>query len=556
MEGEQKKCRNCGASFSIDASDKSFYEKMGVPVPALCPVCRFRRRAVFRNERTLYKQFCKLCGKSVITMYHPKSPHIVYCNECWWSDKWDARTYAQDYDSATSFFGQLHALALKVPKVATYSTASMGQNINSEYTNFAGSNKDCYLCFNSGPRNENCAYSRGLMQCRDTLDTYFSEDSERIYEGVNVQKSTGVAWGQNALESLDSWFLLNCASVQNCFGCVNLRHKSFYFLNEPLEKETWKKRVAEITGSYSRIEQFKKVFEEHAKQFPRRENNNLKSVGCTGDYIFESKNCRDSFEVGKGEDLRYVFSVKTPKDSYDLIGHGRSSELLLEGVGVGVSQRVKVGWFVENSHDVGYCLAVRGSEDCFGCVGVKNGKYCILNKQYSEEVYTRLTSSIVEELKTAGEYGLFFPPSMGFFAYNETVGQDNLPLTKEEALAQGFRWEDDIPATKGHETLKPDQIPDHIKDVPDTILKETLACISCGRNYRLIKPELEMYRRALIPIPRKCFNCRHLERLARRGPFTLFDRTCAKCGKGIRTNYSPERPEVVLCESCYQNEVI
>jgi len=327
-------------------------------------------------------------------------------------------------------------------------------------------------------------------------------------------------------------------------------------LNKPLEKEVWKKKVAEIAGSYQKIEEFKKTFEKHAQQFPRRENNNLRSVDSTGDYIFESKNCSACFEVSDGEDLKYNFSTKFTKDSYDLIGHGRNGELLLEGVGVGVGQRVIGGWWVENSHDVEYSFGTRASEYCFGCVGIKNGKYRILNKRYSQDEYEKLRAQIVEELKSKGEYGLFFPPSLAFFAYNETIGKDNMPLTKEEALRQGFRWEEDIPATKGQETLKPAQIPDHIKDVTDGILKETLACISCGRNYRLIKPELETYRRALIPIPRKCFNCRHLDRLARRGPFKLFDRTCTKCGKGIKTNYSPERPEVVYCENCYQQEVI
>ncbi|MCR4328597.1 MAG: hypothetical protein NUV53_03720 [Patescibacteria group bacterium] len=556
MMGAQKHCRICNTGFEIDSSDLSFYEKMGVPSPMLCPICRFRRRAVFRNERTLYKQACRLCGESAITMFNPKESHIVYCNDCWWSDKWDAREYAQGYDERKPFLEQLNELAKKVPKVATYSTAALGPNINSEYSNFAGGNKDCYLCFNSGPRNENCGYSRGMIQCRDTFDVYFAQESERLYEGVNVQKSTGIAWGQNTLECLDSWFLLNCASLQNCFGCVNLRHKSFYFLNEPLSKEEWTRKVGEIAGSYRKLQEFKKIFETHAKAFPRRENSNLKSVDCTGDYIFASKNCRNSFEVANGEDLRYVFSIKFAKDCYDIMGHGRNSELLLEGVGVGVCQRIITGWFVENSHDVEYCLAVRGSEDCFGCVGLKNGKYSILNKQYIEEEYKELRNKIIEELKKEGEYGHFFPPSMAFFAYNETVGQDNLPLSKEDAIMHGFRWEEDIPTMKGRETMKSEQIPDHINDVPDSILHEILACISCGRNYRLIKPELEVYRHALIPIPRECFNCRHLDRLRRRGLFALFNRECAKCTKNITTNYSPDRPETVYCEGCYQSEVV
>lgn len=553
---ENKTCKNCNISFSLDATDLGFYKKMGVPPPNLCPECRFKRRAVFRNERTLYKNTCKLCGRSVVTMYHPKSPYTIYCNDCWLSDKWDAFSYAQEYDSSKPFFDQLRELSQKVPKSATYASTGMGPNINSEYTNFAGANKDCYLCFNCGPDNENCAYSRGLMNSRDIFDTYYGLDIERVYEGVNVQKSAGVAWGQNVLECLDSWFLLNCTSVQNCFDCVNLRHKSYYFFNEPLTKEEWKKRVFEIIGSYSKIEDMKKRFAEHALKFPRRENSNLKSIGSSGDYLFESKNCISCFEVSRSEDCRYLFSVKKAKDSFDLLGHGRNSELLLEGVGVGISSRVIGSWWVENGQDIEYSFATRSSQHCFGCDGIKNGKYRILNKQYSEAEYAKLRARIIDELKSKNLYGLFMPPELSPFAYNESVGQDNLPLTKEETLAQGFRWQDDIPATRGQETLKSENIPDHIKDVPDSILNEILACVSCGRNYKLINPELVMYRKALIPIPRKCFNCRHLERLALRGPFKLFDRACANCNKPIKTNFPPDSPYIVYCEKCYQTEVI
>ena len=131
-----------------------------------------------------------------------------------------------------------------------------------------------------------------------------------------------------------------------------------------------------------------------------------------------------------------------------------------------------------------------------------------------------------------------------------------MPLTKEEALKRGFRWQEDLQMTTGKETLKPEQIPDHIKGVIENILKEILACISCGRNYRITKQEFDFYKRMNIPIPRKCFYCRHADRLRRRGPFKLYARNCAKCGKGIQTTYAPEKPEIVYCEACYQKEVI
>ncbi len=552
---ENKDCIGCKNSFSLDSTDLGFYKKMGVPPPNLCPECRFMRRATYRNESTLYKNTCKLCGRSVITMYHPKSAYTVYCNDCWLSDKWDPASYAMDFDSNRPFFEQLKTLSIKVPKSATYSSPSLGPNINSEYANFAGANKDCYLCFNTS-HGENCAYSRGLANCRDTFDAYYTNETERAYECINTQNSAGIAWGQNILECLDSWLLLNCASVQNCFGCVNLRHKSYYFFNEPLSRDEWKKRVGEIAGSYSKIEEAKKRFAEHALKFPRRENNNLKSVGSSGDFIFESKNCVLCFEVSQSEDIRHCFSTRSAKDCFDLLGHGRNAELMLEGVGIGLGARVIGSWWAENCQDIEYSFAMRSSEYCFGCDGIKNGKYAILNKKYSEEEYKKIRAQIIEELKSKNLYGLFMPPELSPFAYNEAIGQDNIPLTKEAAIAKGFRWQDDISMTKGQETMKPEQIPDHIKDIPDSIVNEILACISCGRNYRIIKPELVMYKKAMIPIPRKCFQCRHRERIEKRGPFTLFDRTCAKCGKNIRTNFAPDRPEIVYCESCYQKEVI
>jgi hypothetical protein len=556
MNSETKICQNCREGFVIEPDDFSFYEKMKVPAPVLCPDCRFKRRATFRNERTLYKSVCKLCGKSVVTMYNPKGLYTVYCNDCWWSDKWDPFSYAKEYDYNRPFFDQLKELSIQVPKAATYSSAGLGPNVNSEYTNWAGSNKDCYLCFNASPANENCAYSRGIGKSRDSFDIYYADEAERAYESINIHKCTDVSWGQNIFECLDSSFLLNCSGVQNCFGCVNLRHKSYYFFNELLEKEEWKQRVSEIAGSYSKTEDAKKRFAEHCLKFPMRENNNIKSVDCTGDLIFSSKNCKSCFEASNCEDVKYAFSIKMAKDSYDFMGHGRNSELLLEGVGAGISSRVIGTWWVENSHDVEYSFATLSSEYCFGCDGARNGKFIILNKEYSEEEYKIIRAKIIEELTAKNLYGLFMPPELSPFAYNETIGQDYMSLTKEDALDQGFRWEEDIPEMHGKETLKPEQIPDHIKDVSDSILDEVLACISCGRNYKLIRAELQMYRKSLIPVPRKCFNCRHMARLALRGPFKLFDRVCAKCNKNIKTNYSSDRPEIVYCEQCYQQEVI
>jgi len=72
----------------------------------------------FRNERTYYQRSCDLTGKMVISLFHPESPHVVYNQDDWWSDKWDALSYGRDFDFSRPFFDQFHELKLAVPRPA------------------------------------------------------------------------------------------------------------------------------------------------------------------------------------------------------------------------------------------------------------------------------------------------------------------------------------------------------------------------------------------------------------------------------------------------------
>ena len=74
---EHRNCQNCKKDFAIDAEDFSFYEKMKVQAPPFCPECRFKIRAQWRNEMSLYNSTCSVTGKNIISVYHPKSPYQV-----------------------------------------------------------------------------------------------------------------------------------------------------------------------------------------------------------------------------------------------------------------------------------------------------------------------------------------------------------------------------------------------------------------------------------------------------------------------------------------------
>jgi len=76
-----------------------------------------------------------------------------------------------------------------------------------------------------------------------------------------------------------------------------------------------------------------------------------------------------------------------------------------------------------------------------------------------------------------------------------------------------------------------------------------------NKPFKVVKQELEFYRKMGIPVPHIHPNERYKRRVEKKSPTNLWDRNCEKCSKGIRTTYAPERPEKVYCESCYLKEV-
>ena len=106
MKSETKTCQSCKQGFTIEPEDFQFYEKMQVPPPTFCWVCRQERRFTWRHERPLYHRKCAATAKDVITRFAPEQPFIVYNRDYWWSDAWDQLTSGRDYDFSRPFFQQ------------------------------------------------------------------------------------------------------------------------------------------------------------------------------------------------------------------------------------------------------------------------------------------------------------------------------------------------------------------------------------------------------------------------------------------------------------------
>jgi hypothetical protein len=181
-----------------------------------------------------------------------------------------------------------------------------------------------------------------------------------------------------------------------------------------------------------------------------------------------------------------------------------------------------------------------------------------LNKQYSPDEYKELRAKIIAHMKKTGEWGKFFPKELSPFAYNESTINEYYPLTKEGALARGYRWQDNIPATTGQETKKSYELPTDPNEYSDVLANEILACATCAKNFRLIPREIEFYKSMRLPLPLDCYNCRHARRMKMRLPRQLFDGKCAKCEVAFKTSYPIEQQSQykIYCEACYKAEMM
>jgi len=579
MNPEVKKCQNCHQEFRIESDDFNFYKKIDVPSPTLCPDCRQRRRYAWRNERVLYRRNCDLCGKSTVTIYSPNKPYKVYCPPCWWSDKWDALQYGRDFDFSRPFFEQFRGLQLQAPRIALLTKNSTG----SEYTNHSDNNKNCYLSFSTFD-SENIMYSTNVWAAsKDCMDLHLVRaegGAELSYECIDTSRIYHSQFSRLMKDSSDCLYCFDCHGCSNCFLSSNLRNKQNYFMNQPLSKEEYQRKVGEFNlGSYKVREGLYRRWMDLVQtgslhRFAIIE----KSNGVTGNMIFNSKNSFRIFDADKAEDTKYGVICPDVKDTMDGYHYGFACELNYEVHALIHTYNV---FFTHLSYDdshLQYCDSCHNSENLFGCVSLRSKKYCIFNKQYSEDEYKALRAKMIAHMRDTKEYGEFFPSQLSPFGYNETQGNIYMPLSKEEALRMGFGWEELVTGSFGKETIKPEEVPDDIKDIDDSILAQAFACVQCGKNYNVVEPELQFYRRENIPIPRFCPPCRYLRRINLRPPRNLWHRQCQCSGQGsdngvykntvphqhgeghcpneFETSYAPERKEVVYCEQCYNSEVI
>jgi hypothetical protein len=557
---ETKSCQNCKNDFTIESEDFSFYEKIKVPPPTFCAECRFVRRYVWRNERFLHKRNCDFCKKSIISMYAPESKYTVYCPDCYKSDNWDPEYYALDIDENKNFFSQYRELLSNVPRM------SLMQNniVNSPYSNYVESAKNIYLSFSV--TGEDIYYSRNITNSKQSYDCLDLFNSEKCYENVACDRNYSTCFAYNSKNAIDCKFIYNCSNVSSCFMCTNLKGGEYCYKNNKYSKDEYN----EIVSSYSlntieELERAQKEFAEMRIGAIHKYANLVNTVMSTGDDLFDSSGTKNSFSSIGCENSKYLMRCPYVKDSMDCMSLIKS-DLCYEHMGGGAQSSQNLHFTVNmlpGSNFNEYCDSCSGSSYLFGCISLKNKSYCILNKQYSKEEYFMQIDKIKKTLESNPyidsngrmyKYGEFFPLEFSPFAYNETTAYEYYPLSKNEILANGFKYRE-----IENKDYKPGEGVYECKNHGNT---ETL----CTSMFRVLPDEIIFYEKMGMALPDLCPNCRYFKRTQHKNPPKLWHRQCmcdksnhanhgGKCEVEFETSYAPDRPEIVYCEKCYQQEV-
>ncbi|MBP6084810.1 hypothetical protein KA517_01060 [Candidatus Gracilibacteria bacterium] len=551
-----KTCYQCKESFLIEEADLAFYQKVSpvfggktflVPPPTRCPLCREQSRLVWRNEHKLYSRKCDLTGKEIISVHASDKDYPVYSGDAWWSDAWDACSYGREFNFTKTFFEQFKTLVEQVPRAALYNV----QGENSKYNQSTGNLKNCYLLAGSN-YDEDCYYGKYLLSSKNCVDVHMIETCELCYECTDCKNCYNCSFSQDCTNCHDSQFLQACYNCSNCFGCVNLSNKQYCFFNQQYSKEDYQMAVRKFDlGKHSEVRRADSLMREHIKKYPVRYMNGTYNDNVSGDHISQSKNSQYCFGCSQIENCKYCVFFYQAKDCMDVFAWGMPAELCYYSMEVGGgAYQVLFSATCFSSQRLYYCFQCHNSTDCFGCSGLKKKQYCIFNKQYAKDEYEKLVPQIIEHMCSTGEWGEFFPLSFSGFGYNETIAYEQMPSDRVSVRVRGGLWREEVEVAN-----MPRLIPDSIHEIDTTILRESLVCESCQKQYRILSQELAFYKKQSLPVPRHCFSCRHLTRLKKRNPQKLWKSNCSQCGDILQTAVNPTSSRPLYCEACYQKLV-
>lgn len=283
----------------------------------------------------------------------------------------------------------------------------------------------------------------------DSYDCSFCRGCSDSYELLSCLNCRNLKFSRFCSECTNSLFLENCHDCHNCIFCTNLTGKSFYVFNTEVSEAEFKTLAKELgLNNLSNLYLQKERFESFLNNQPVIYRQN---VGFTKGYPLLSKNEPSvSFYSSKCENSASNFCCHGVNECFSsALVVGAFSDILNSALIVGKGRKIyrSLSCF-GNIEDIDSSIGCQNSSHLFGCIGLNNSSYCILNKQCKKADYARLVQSIRSQLKDSSLIGQAIFSLEKILPYNNSLASLIFPLNKIQAELIGYKWDHSLDIVK------------------------------------------------------------------------------------------------------------
>lgn len=551
LEPGERVCAALGTKWHMDEAEIEMYRKYNVPPSKYAPLTRMKLvKGYFVLFDIWYNKHAET-GEPVISTVHPATGVKVLPDKEWFSR--DLVEMGCDVDLSRSIHEQLHELSRKVPLAAHYNYVLPENSL--AFISFG--DQDSYFVL--ACKSKRTFYAMNGDDVEDSAEIVLSEKIRNAYNVVHSKRIHQCRFIRESYDCLNSDFLFDCRNCENCFGATNKRNKKYLWFNEQLSKEEWEKRYAEVDlDSWAVRQKYEHKFRELIAEAVWPENFNVNTENATGDYIQDATNIKDGYYVyGGSRDLDHcTYSFGAASRDCDYVAAPIGSSDCYYGIGLSECSWSKFALsIVSRCLNTEFCSSCFDCENCFGCIGLRKKKFCIFNKQYTEEEYWKKLDEIKCVMLDMGEYGDLPPMNYSTQHWSGSGAKLVYDATKEECLKLGaVDFDLGSMGAEGPE-IDPEKIRD-MDSLPDradeTIAGAPYQDTVFGRRYGYLKPELALYQKLNVAPSRSHPTRRIYELYDEMNKAVSEMMSCKVCSKEVQVGINKIYPNrKIYCKSCY-----
>lgn len=551
-EPGERTCTVSGKTWNVTEKEIDVYRKHVVPPMTVSPLVRqWLLTTQWPGGQWWYNKHAE-SGKPIITPVHPATGIRVLPDEEWYAR--DFSNIFLELDVSKPVFPQLIELRKKVP---TSANRNFEKTENSISVVSLGDQNSYFvvLC-----KSKDTFFSVSALDTESSSEVYNSSSITNAYQVIHCERIFNCQYVRESKDCLNSAFLFDCRNCEFCFGATNKRNKKFLWFNEQLTEGEWKKRRDAVDlGRRSVARQHLEQFDALLRSAIWPENFNDQCENSIGEYLSKATNCeyvyyadggaRDefhtSYSIGRCERNAYSASIINAQD-------------LFMGSDNGSSFNCKFSYLIGRCQNLEYSTDCFGCENCFACVGIRNKKFCIFNKQYSEEEYWQKLDALKCAMLDRGEYGQFLPAKMSpaYFQECGAFKYFNADMSFGTKIdAHTFAAEDE--GAIGRELASATEIT-NAKEVPDCVddldgwAGKPLYDEDYKRRFSLIGPEIVLYKKLRIAPPTQHHVKRYIDMCHTSNLGEFSERSCAVCKKTVTIALNPTYPDrTIYCMQHY-----